>query len=78
MCVILALRPTVFHGYQLRIAGITTNRTRDLGLKGDIGIQPLSHTRKWCHKGGLIFLYLYAFKGNGKTSCTLAALWWVV
>ena len=34
-------------GAQCVIVGITTNRTRDLGLKGDTGVQPLRHTRNW-------------------------------
>ena len=59
------------------ILGITTNRTQD-GLKGDMDIQPLHHTSNWWHRVGLISLYWYAFKGNGKTSCTLAVLQWAV
>ena len=74
ICVILAHAPQYFMGTNCTIVCITTNRTRDLGLKGDKGIQPLRHTHKWCHRGGLIFLYLYAFKGNGKTSYTFTAL----
>ena len=62
---------------QCVIVGITTNRTRD-GLKGDMGIQPLRHTGNWWHRVRLISPYWYAFKGNGKTSCTLAALQWAV
>ena len=58
---------------QCVIGGITTDRTRD-GLKGDMGVQPLRHTSNWWHRVGLIYPYWYAFKGNGKTSCTLAAL----
>ena len=65
-------------GAQCVIVGITTNRTRDLGLKGDTGVQLLRHTRNWWHGVGLISPYWYAFKGNGKTSCTFAALQWVV
>ena len=62
---------------QCVIVGITTDRTRD-GLKGDVGIQPLRHTSNWWHTVGLISPYWYAFKGNGKTSCTLTVLQWVV
>ena len=59
---------------QCVIVGITTNRTRDLSLKGDMGIQPLRHTRNWWHRVGLISPYWYAFKGTGKTSYTLTVL----
>ena len=62
---------------QCVIVGITTNGTWD-SLKGDMGIQPLHHTSNCWHRVGLISPYWYAFKGNGKTSCTLAALQWVV
>ena len=58
---------------QCVIVGITTYWTRD-GLKGDMGIQPLCHASNWWHRVRLISPYWYAFKGNGKTSCTLAAL----
>ena len=64
-------------GAQCVIVGITTDRTRD-GLKGDMGIQPLCHTHNWWHRVRLISPYWYTFKGNGKTSCTLAVLQWVV
>ena len=46
-CVILAPRPTAFMGTNRTIVGITTNRTQDLSLKGDMSIQSLRHTRNW-------------------------------
>ena len=65
-------------GAQCVIVGITTNRTKDLSLKGDMGIQPWRHTRNWWNRVWLISPNWYTFKGNGKTSYTLAALQWAI
>ena len=53
-----------FHkkGAQCVIVGITTDQTRDLGLKGEMGVQPLRHTRNCWYGVGLISPYWYTFK----------------
>ena len=58
---------------QCVIVSITTNRTRELGLKGETGVQLLRHTRNCWHGVGLISLYWYTFK---RRSVWGTSHWW--